>query len=216
MIKAIIFDMDGVLADTDMARFRLLKVILAKRGIVLTDEDTKKGTGKRTKVFLKELFGDQLNDEEIQEIYDQRISEYRANHDQYIIPQPGAVACVRSLCKEFPMAIASASDLRDIKMVLKKLDLTDCFKEIVGDEMVSQRKPHPETYLKAAEAIGFDPSECVAIEDSPTGVASAKAAGLTCVAVTYVHPKEDLQEADLIVDSLEEVTPEYIKQIQND
>ena len=211
-IKAVIFDLDGVLSDTDRTRFDLLKILAKKRGLDLKEEDYKKSVGRRTEIFLKDLFGGVLNDEEIRKIYLERKEEYHKNPQSFISPQPHAFECCKRLSEEgFTLAIASGAQSKDIQLVLGELGVSPYFKVIVGSDMIMKMKPHPETYLKCVEKLGFAKEECIAVEDSPTGVAAAKSAGITCVAVLYTHTKEELHQADKIISSLKELTREFIK-----
>lgn len=213
MIKAVIFDLDGVISDTDRTRFDLLKILLERKGLLLKEEDYEKSIGKRTETFLKELFSRELSDQEIKEIYSARKEEYHKNPANYIISQPSSFECCKKLYEAgFTLAIASASEERDIRSVLNELKLLPFFKIIVGSDKIKHAKPNPETYLKCVENLKMDKKECVAIEDSPIGVESAKGAGVMCIAVTYTHEKNKLEEADKIITSLAELTPNFINE----
>jgi HAD superfamily hydrolase (TIGR01549 family) len=190
----------------------LLKILLKKRGLVLDEADYKKSVGKRTELFLKELFGDKLSDDEIREIFLERKAEYRNNPEKYVAKQPHSAECCKKLFDAgYILAIASATGEKDIKIVLNKLNILELFKVIIGSDLIKNMKPHPETYLKCVEELGLSKEGCIAIEDSPTGIKSAKNAGLTCVAVTYTHEENELAEADKIITSLDKLTPEFIK-----
>jgi beta-phosphoglucomutase len=214
MAKAIIFDLDGVLSNTDRTRFDLLKILLEKRGLVLNETDYKKSVGRRTEIFLKDLFRDKINDDEIKNIYTERKKEYRQNPAKYILSQPYAFECCKRLHEaKFILAIASAAEENDIKLVLSKLNILSFFKIIVGSDLVKNMKPHPETYLKCVKKLKLSKDECLAIEDSPTGIKSARDAGLACIAVTYTHTEGELNEADKIIPSLSQLTPEFVNKI---
>jgi len=216
MIKAIIFDLDGVISDTDRTRFDLLKILLEKKGQILKETDYKKSVGRRTEIFLKDLFGDKLTDDEIKNIYIERKEEYRSNPEKYVLSQPNAFECCQKLFEaDFTLAIASAAQEKDIRIVLSELNVLQFFKIIVGSDLIKNMKPHPETYLKCIEELQLSSKECIAIEDSPTGIKSAKNADLTCVAVTYTHIKDELNEADKIITSLNQLIPEFVKKIVN-
>ena len=216
MIKAIMFDLDGVISDTDRTRFDLLKILLENRGLVLNEADYKKSVGRRTEIFLKDLFGDKLTDDEIKEVYSERKTEYRNNPEKYVLSQPYAFECCQKLSEAgFTLAIASAAQEKDIKIVLSELSLLQFFKTIVGSDLIKNMKPHPETYLKCMEALQLSKDECIAIEDSPTGVKSAKNASVVCVAVTYTHAEDELNEADKIITSLSQLTPELVIGVKN-
>lgn len=212
MKKAIIFDMDGVISDTDRTRFELFKILLKKRGLDLDDKDYKKSVGKRTRKFLAETFPNDLTDDEIEEIYHERKIELHKDPKKYVIAQPFVKECCQILHNDgYVLAIASVAQRKDIEMVLNQIEIIDFFTHIISSDDIIHMKPHPEIYLKAVSRLGFQKEECVAIEDSPTGVASAKAANITCVGVTYTHSRDDLNEADYIIDSLSEVNAKILK-----
>lgn len=211
MTKAIIFDLDGVISDTDRTRFDLLKVLLKKRGLILEEADYKKSVGRRTEIFLKEMFGDKLTDADIRSVYLERKEEYRKYPAKYVVSQPYSFECCQKLFDSgYILAIASAAEEKDVKIVLGELNLLQFFKTIVGSDLIKNMKPHPETYSKCVEKLKLSKEECIAIEDSPTGVKSAKNAGLTCIAVAYTHNEDELGEADEVIPSLDRLTPEFI------
>lgn len=209
------FDLDGVISDTDRTRFDLLKILLKKRDLILNESDYKKSVGRRTEIFLKDIFGDKLTDDEIRNIYNERKEEYRNNPEKYVLSQPYAFECCKKLFETgFTLAIASAAQEKDIRIVLNELNILQFFKIIVGSDLIENMKPHPEIYLKCMEKLNLYKYECIAIEDSPTGVKSAKSAGAICVAVTYTHSEHELSEADRIITSLDKLTPEFVREIK--
>lgn len=214
MVKAIIFDLDGVISNTDRTRFDLLKILLKKRGLNLSDDDYTKSVGKRTEIFLKEVFGDRLNDAEIREIFIERKEIYHKNPAKYVLAQPYSFECCKLLHENgFNLAIASASEEKDIRLVLAELKLLPFFKVIVSSDLVENNKPHPDIYVKCIEKLDLLKEECIAIEDSPTGIKSAKSAGLTCIAVAYTHSDDELEEADRIINSLDKLSVDFVNQI---
>ena len=216
MVKAIIFDLDGVIADTERTKFDLLKILLKKRGIILNEADYKKSVGIKIPIFLKNHFGNELSDDEIKSIFIERKEELHRNPTKYVIAQPQAIECCKKLFEAgYILAIASASDEKDIKLVLNELNILQFFKTIVSSDSIKNYKPHPETYLKCVEKLQLPKEECIAIEDSPPGVKSAKTAGLTCVAVSYTFTKDELDEANKIVNSLDQLTPEFVVKMKN-
>ncbi len=213
MIKAIIFDMDGVIADTDRTRFELFKILLQKRGLQLNDKEYIKSVGKRTKKFLAEMFPAELTVEDIDQIYKERKVELYKDPKKYVIAQPYVRECCKKLFNlKYTLAIASVSDKKNIEMVLKQVGIRKYFSYITSGDDVLHMKPNPEIYLKSIEKVGLEKKYCVAIEDSPTGISSAKSAGIKSIGVTYTHSSSDLEEADFIIDNLSEVE-EIIKNI---
>jgi HAD superfamily hydrolase (TIGR01509 family) len=126
---------------------------------------------------------------------------------------PPASACVRCLSPRFALAIASGSLRHEIQTILSGAGLLDAFPVIVGADDVTAGKPAPEPYLKAAELLGIDPAAAVAIEDSRWGLESARAAGMRTIGITTTYPASALIPADLVVDSLEAISPDVIDRL---
>ncbi len=205
MIRAVIFDMDGVLADTDKARFDILKTILGKRNYVLSDDLYKRCVGRKTKVYLREFFPE-MTDRELSQIYDERNALLHARPAEHVAELPFARACVRALAESgLPLALASSSRRAEIDLILHEIGIHEHFSVIISSEDITKYKPDPEAYLACAHALGVAPEACAAIEDSPVGIASAKAAGCYAIAVPYAHESEELSQADLIITTLEEL-----------
>ena len=210
MIKAVIFDMDGVIADTERTRFSILKVLLKKRGLVLKETDYRKSVGKRTKDFLAEMFPKALSDIEVDKIY----HELHSSPKKHIVAQPYIKECCRALSAEkYTLAIASLSRKKDILLVLDRVGVRHFFSYIVSSDDITHMKPHPEIYVKTISKLGVQRSECVAIEDSPVGVSAAKSAGIKCVGVTYTHSRKELSQADVVVKSLKEINKRFLDKL---
>jgi HAD superfamily hydrolase (TIGR01549 family) len=123
----------------------------------------------------------------------------------------GAAECVARLAAVWPLAIASGAARPEIETMLRGRALDRYFRVIVASGETPESKPAPDPYQKAAALLGHPPEACVAIEDSRWGIASAKAAGLWCIGITHTYPVAELLEADAIVSSLGELTPELIR-----
>jgi beta-phosphoglucomutase-like phosphatase (HAD superfamily) len=121
---------------------------------------------------------------------------------------------MRSLAgKGYKMAVASSAPLKNIELIIKGLQLESCCPVIINERDVIRGKPDPQAFLMAAERLGVKPQSCLVIEDAVAGVAGAKKAGMAVIAVTNTHPAENLKQADLIVDSLEEVSTAIIDKL---
>jgi HAD superfamily hydrolase (TIGR01509 family) len=125
---------------------------------------------------------------------------------------PAARACVDRMAALFPLGIASGALRHEIEAILRAGNLEAHFRFIVASGETPQGKPAPDPYRRAAELHGLHPSRCVAIEDSRWGIESAKSAGLWCIAITNTYRREELTMADRIIDSLDELTPELVRQ----
>jgi HAD superfamily hydrolase (TIGR01509 family) len=125
----------------------------------------------------------------------------------------GAVDAVRRLAARYPLGLASSSNRQLIDAALELAGLASCFKATVSSEEVARGKPAPDVYLEAARRLGVDPTRCAAVEDSHGGIRSANAAGMRVIAFpnpSYPPDEEALAQADVIIRSLDELTPELI------
>jgi len=203
MIKAIIFDMDGVISDTDRSRFEIIKGLLAKKEIKLDKSLYQDSVGERTVAFLKRHFQNRLSEDEMEGIRQERKKELHRYPKKYIEPMPYAVECIKNFYKDgYKLAVASSASIDTIRLTLETLGVKNLFSVIIGNDRITNYKPHPETYLECVKELKLKSNECVAIEDSVPGIKSAKSAGNFCIAVAYSHPKEKLIGADYIIDSL--------------
>ena len=202
MMKCIIFDMDGVLIDTEPLHYKVWQEVFAERGLIIDYENYKDCIGS-TRKFLYELilknYGrDFRNDPTLPkrfiEIKDKFLNEKG-------IPQiEGVTETVRALHeKGYKLAVASSSPLRYIHFAMEKLGIADCFDLLFSGEQVKNPKPAPDTFLAVSEKLGISPEECVVIEDSENGSRAARAAGMYCLG--FANPNsgnQDLSAADEI------------------
>jgi HAD superfamily hydrolase (TIGR01509 family) len=198
--RAIIFDMDGVLTDSEplinaaaIAMFRELRVVVAPE-----DFHPFVGTGENRYLGgVAERYGIVLDIE----VAKRRTYEiYLAMVPERLHAFPGAVALVRR-CQGagYQVAVASSADRIKIEANLEKIELPpSCWDAVVSAEDVVHKKPAPDIFLAAARKLGVAPDECVVVEDAPNGIRAAKAAGMRCVAVAQSFPGEQLGEADLV------------------
>lgn len=211
-IKAVIFDMDGVLTDSEplinMAAIKMFEEL----GVNVKPEDFHPfiGTGEERYIGgVAEKYGLSLDlkaaKKRTYEIYLQLVP----NH---LNAFPGAVELVKE-CRRCGLktALASSADIIKIKANMNKIGLPleewDC---VVSAEDVTRRKPAPDIFLKAAEKMKLAPAECLVIEDAVNGVQAAKAAGMPCIAVAHTFPKEKLKEADVVKIKISEINTDLI------
>ncbi|PSH04874.1 MAG: hypothetical protein CXZ00_05790 [Acidobacteria bacterium] len=207
-ISSIIFDMDGVLIDTESIHKLGTLQTLAQFGVIVTDEQYGPYRGQPDTLIMAGLVN--LISEprpSVQELLRLKDAHYAAS-EHLAAPIPGAVDFVLWAREHYKIALATSCSPRNCKSALQMLGLQDAFQCIVDRGAVTHPKPHPEVYLKAAAGIGSAPCDCLAIEDSLNGLAAAKAAGCIVVALTTSFPKAELRELspEFIVDSFSEVT----------
>ena len=209
-MRAVVFDFDGVLVDSEPLHFRALQEALLGEGIEI-DEDEYYSTylAYDDREAIRVALDRHAAAREREQI--QLIVRRKAEIFEGLIPEitffPGALALVRTLRDELPLGIASGALRGEIEAILDAGGLSGVFATIVGADDVVHGKPHPEPYLAAMTRLpglpGLRPEDCLAIEDSPPGIVSARAAGMKVLAVTHSYRRPKLGLADRVVDSLE-------------
>lgn len=216
-IRAVIFDFDGVLANTERLHLMAIQDALAAHGRTLDERtyiDRYLGFGDRD-VFV-ELARDAawaLDQPTLDGLMSLKADRYRDHLAGGDAMYPQASACIRGLSPRFALAIASGSLRSEIQNILSGAGLLDAFGALVGADDVVLGKPAPEPYLKAAQLLGVDPAAAVAIEDSRWGLDSARAAGMRTIGITTTYPASALAPADLIVESLDDLSPDVIDRL---
>jgi beta-phosphoglucomutase len=225
-LQAVFFDFDGVIADSEPLHLRAYQQVLQRDGIELTQSDYYARYLGYDDVGLFEALA-----------RDRRMALTAESVDRWVAAKshiveemltsgsvlfPGAAACVKTLAERVPLAVASGALEPEIAIVLEHAGLRDRFVAIASASDGVRGKPAPDLYLLAMAKLRdrltrvFDPAACIAIEDSLWGLEAASAAGLRCVAVTHTYPAAELGKADLIVDTLRDITPSKIEELLRD
>ena len=205
--KAVIWDMDGVIADTAPYHLKAWQEVLHKRGVNFTEEDFRHCFGQRNDTIIRNALGKEVAQEEINAIAREKEAGFRQKVKQNIKPLPGAIKLIKSLGERgFKLALASSAPIENIQLVIIGLGISDYFHAIITGRDVTEGKPSPQSFLLAAQKLGIEPKNCIVVEDAVAGVSAAKKAGMRCLAITNTHPRTSLIEADLIVDTLEKVS----------
>lgn len=210
---AVVFDLDGVLIDSEQVWNQAREQLVRERGGTWHEHATANMMGMSSKEwsqYIHDRLGVPMNPGVINgEVVRRVMSIY--DHGLPLLPH--AVATVRELAARWPLGLASSSNRPVIDLVLEGSDLAPCFAVVVSSEEVERGKPAPDVYLAVARKLGVEPEDCVAIEDSTNGIKSAVAAGMRTIAVPNPHfpPADDvLATAAVVVPSLAEVTPELV------
>ncbi len=217
-MQAVVFDFDGILVDSEPAHYRAFQRVLQPLGLGYGWDTYKKdyiGLADREAFSAVLESADRVPD---RSILDRLIAEKAAVFEEELqaglTPLPGAIQCVYHLAAQIPLALCSGALRREIFTSLGHLELLWQFRVIIGAEDVAYSKPDPSGYRMAIARLGqhlgrsLEPMRCVAVEDTPAGIASAQGAGLKTIAVTHTHPREVFKGADWIIDSLTELTTE--------
>jgi beta-phosphoglucomutase family hydrolase len=216
MAQAVIWDMDGVIADTALYHFEAWQEVFQKRGVSFTEDDFRRNFGQRNDTIIRNVLGAGLPPSEVDIIAGEKEEYFRQKVRQKIEPLPGAIELIELLKEHFfSMALASSAPIENIWLIIRSLDINNCFHAIVSGREVKEGKPSPQGFLLAAEKLGVAPENCIVVEDAVAGVTAAKRAGMHCLAVTNTHPRVSLKEADLIVDTLGAVSVSDLEGLLN-
>ncbi len=210
----VIFDMDGLLIDSEPLWEQAGNAVLAGYGVTLTGEEYTSSVGLRTKEWI-ELWFEQY---QIKAPVQEGIEAVETLATQYIVEKgslmPG-VAHTLSLLEEagYTIGLASSSPMRLITAAVEQFKISQYFKVKSSAEHLEFGKPHPQVYINCAKELGFQPHHCLAFEDSFNGMIAAKAARMKCIVVpaALFHSQVRWQAADAQLKSLEEVTADLIK-----
>jgi HAD superfamily hydrolase (TIGR01509 family) len=210
VIQAIVFDLDGVLLDSEHVWAEARQQLAEERGGRWHDQASRDMMGMSSHEwsrYMHEVIGLPEPPEEISaEVVGRLDAIYREKLPLF----DGAVEAVKRLAARWPLGLASSSNRELIDLVLELSGLAPCFQVTVSSEEVARGKPAPDVYLDAAHRLGVRPGRCAAVEDSENGIRSAKAAGMRVLAIPnplYPPAEDALALADDVLDSLEELTP---------
>lgn len=220
-LYGLIFDIDGVIADTEAINTRVsIKVFADLFGVEgVVREDFEEGIGRAAEEYVKagaRTHSLELTEEQIVEATQLRQQYFlKVLSEEPLEPFPGVLELMEEaiLSEDFRVAIATSGTVVKSRAVLQATEVPYQKMVYINGDHVKNKKPDPELFLLAAERMAIDPAGCVVIEDAPNGVQAAKAAGSRCIAVTNTFAAEYLEEADLICNSLEEITLETIKRL---
>ena len=217
MLRALIFDFNGIIVDDEPIHFELFKQVLEEEGIELTEADYYArylgfdDRGAFTAAYREH--GRSLDEKLLARLIDRKAIYYQSEIRSKVRIFPGVEKLVTTLVPVLPLAVASGALRQEIETILSAAGLLKHFAVIISAEDVDHGKPEPEIFLKALARLNaqvedghpIDAADCLVIEDSKEGIRGARRARMKCLAVSNSHPTELLQEANAVVRSLEEV-----------
>ena len=214
MIEAVVFDLDGILIDSEHVWDEVRQQLADERGGRWNENASRDMMGMSSiewSRYMRDVVGLTEEPEEISAEVVRRLED-RYRRELPLIP--GAEQAVESLAARWPLALASSSNRELIDLVLESSGLGRYFTASVSSEEVARGKPAPDVFLEAARRLGVEPTHCAAVEDSENGILAAKAADMRTIAIPNPHypPHEDaLAAADVVLESIEELTPAVVE-----
>jgi beta-phosphoglucomutase len=206
--NAFLFDMDGVIIDSNPIHKVALKQFCKKHGFDLSEQELReKIYGRTNKDWIPAVFGP-VSQDQIKAYAAEKESLFRQLYESTIKPLPGLLDFLKLLDNNgFDRAIATSAPRENVDFTLEKTNTGRFFTTILDESFVSKGKPDPEIYLKTAAALGYEPARCIVLEDSLSGVKAGKAAGCKVVALSTTHTTEELAEADFVMPDFTSADP---------
>jgi HAD superfamily hydrolase (TIGR01509 family) len=208
--EAVVFDLDGLLLDTEQVWDEVREALTRERGGRWHDRAQSDMMGMSStewSQYMHDVLGLSEPPDELNRLVVERMQD---RYRERLPVVDGAVEAVRRLGARWPLGLASSSNRPLIDLALERMGVSDLFQATVSSEEVGRGKPAPDVYLEVARRLGVRPENVVAIEDSASGIRSAKSAGMRVIAIPNPHfppPEEALAQADLVLESLAELTP---------
>lgn len=214
---AVVFDMDGVIADTNPFHKDAIQQFVTKYGFELTEDELKTRVyGTTNRQWITNLFGE-LTEDELQAYAFEKEQLFRDIYAPYINPVKGLTQFLDLLVEhQIPRSIATSAPPANVDFVLDRTGTRKYFDIILDERMVTQGKPNPEIYLKSAKVLGLPNQQCIVIEDSLAGVAAARKSGSKVIGITTTHSPAELQETDLVIDDFDQLTIGMLRNLAND
>ena len=214
LIRAVIFDLDGLLLDSESAWDGGRKALVAEHGLEWPDGATEAMLGMSSPEwsrYVHEELGVPLDPAEIS---DRVVKHVLDSYEERLPLLPGAEEAVARIAERWPLALASSSNKQVIERVMETSGWGEVFRAWVSSEEVGRGKPAPDVFLEAARRIGVEPASAAGIEDSHNGILAARAAGLRVIAIPnheFAPGEEALDAADVVLGSLDELTPVVVE-----
>ena len=216
MIKAIIFDMNGIIIDDEHIHELAFRKTVEPFGIIPTHKNYLNCCAGRTDkegyISISEEFSTPLP---VNKLLKEKANIYLKLYPKHKKVFPGVLEVIYSLSKKYLLALTSSASWAEVKLITHEFSINKLFKVTISADDVKKGKPNPEPYLTTCKLIGLKPQECAVIEDSKNGILSAKSAGCLCIGLTTTHSKRDLEKADAVVNSFEEINSKLFTHLEN-
>jgi beta-phosphoglucomutase len=211
---AVIFDMDGVLIDSYAAHYASWRRMYAEMGLEYSEADFAADFGRTSRDILRRWFGDQLPSGRIRELDERKEALFRDELRGHFPAMDGATELIDALANDgFRLAVGSSGPPENIWLCLEKFSRASKFGAVITGQDVTRGKPDPQVFELAAERLGVPPERCAVVEDAVHGIEAANRAGMKSIALVGTVSRHQLGDADLIVESLRELTPPVIRNL---
>lgn len=223
MLKAIILDCDGVIADTEPVHLRAFQKVLDEEGIELLEEDYYREyvglSDHDCFLAVLSLNGREADSKGLGNLLERKAAYYDEYVKDLLIVYPGVKEFVQQASEKYPLGVVSGALKPEVEFILDKAEIRSHIPVVIAAEDVNQGKPNPEGYLKAFEILkrnsenGLEPSQCVAFEDTVTGIEAVLSAGMKCVGVAHTFPKEILSKATWVVSNMADINIKKLERL---
>lgn len=215
-VKAVIFDMDGVLIDSYHAHFESWRMVASEEGVDFSQDVFDRTFGRTSREIIRDVWGRRAaTPERVESLDARKEAAYRDIISRDFPAMPGVGPLIDALASAgFKLAIGSSGPPENVALVLSRLQRERLFSAVVSGADVVRGKPDPAIFFLAAQRLDVPPARCAVIEDAPLGIAAAHAAGMAAIGLASTgRRREQLAAADAVFDSLFEITPEIVEQI---
>ena len=211
---AVLFDMDGVLVDTNPYHKLAIQQFCVKYGFTLSDEElNQKVYGRTNTDWITNLFGT-LTPAELAAYADEKEALFRKIYMPHVSPVDGLIQFLESLeSNNIPRAISTSAPRANVDFILEHIPIGKYFTTILDERMVTKGKPNPEIYIKTAQALNMPNNQCIVIEDSISGVTAGRDSGSKVIGVTTTHTKAELSFTDYCIADFNELTIDILKML---
>lgn len=208
-----IFDWDGVIIDSSRHHEKSWELLAQEEDLPLPPNHFVLGFGRKNQIIIPEIYQWSHDPAEIERLGNRKEELYRElMAAEPLEPLPGVRPWLEALRKAgVPRAVGSSTPRANLDAAMGRLGLTEFFDAIVSAEDVSQGKPHPEVFLKAAERIGCRPERCIVFEDAFAGIEAGLAGGMRVIGIATTHPEEELTRAHLAVKRMDKLSVEQLR-----
>lgn len=211
----VIFDMDGVIVDNHHYHYKAWQAMFEKYRLDISELQYMENINGRTlPEILAYIFKKEITQDELSRYGNEKESLYRELYRSDIVPVKGLPEFLNALkAEDIPVAVGTSSTQENIDFTLELTALRKYFDRIIDGSMVTQGKPNPQVYLKAAKTLALPAEKCVVFEDALSGIEAAKRAGCKVIALATTHPREELTHADIVIDSFVSFSIDQMRQL---